>query len=378
MHVALTPGVNNNGTAKASPKLTQNWTQPADATNSITVAAISKGAGNGSSSVTATTVLSVTLTATWTTTDSTNDPAPTSVKVLETSSAYANYTQTGANGAAGTTMVGTVDDGLGQGDTPDANGNISAKTKYATCPVQGGTFTLALAPTASASASPGPSGVDPNTGLSYIGTCTASAGIGPLSFAIHAQPYNYYRLPGQSVKGQNADGSPNGEIDWTYGYSSTDGNTNDLTTCYWHEYVTYPGTVGTIAKPNPYYPQNPPFNYFAPSQFINNPTVLPGAGTSGNLMQAVYDPDPTKDKAEEFDLTLVPALVDPSLYTYGTYTATQLFQFDDTATGETNVTIPGAGSGPYSIVRTVQILDPNDYQYSVTKDSVTNTKLLPK
>jgi hypothetical protein len=210
-----------------------------------------------------------------------------------------------------------------------------------------------------------------------IGVSGTVALSGSLSYSIsvHAQPYNYYRIPGQSVKGQNADGSPNGEIDWTYGYSSTDGNTNDLTTCYWHEYVTYPGMVGAIAQPNKYYPQNPPFNYSAPAQFINNPTVFPGAGTNGNLMKAVYDPDPIKDKAEEFDITKVPAFVDPSLYTYGTYTATQLFQFDDTATGETNVTVPGAGSGPYSIVRTVQILDPNDYQYSATKDTVTNTKL---
>ena len=159
MHVDLTPGVQNNGIAKASPKQSQTWTQPLDATNSITVGSIAKGASNSSSSVTATTVLSVTLTATWTTTDSTNDPAPTSVKVLERAAAYANYTQSGATGAAGAPRVGTVDDGLGQGDTADANGNVSG-IKYVTCPVQGGSFTLALAPTASASASPGPTGTE--------------------------------------------------------------------------------------------------------------------------------------------------------------------------------------------------------------------------
>jgi hypothetical protein len=72
-----------------------------------------------------------------------------------------------------------------------------------------------------------------------------------------------------------------------------------------------------------------------------------------------------------------PTFVAPSLYTYGTFTVTQVFQFDDTATGQANVQIPGPNSGPFAIVRTVMKYDTNDYQYTITKAGKMDSLLLP-
>lgn len=77
------------------------------------------------------------------------------------------------------------------------------------------------------------------------------------------------------------------------------------------------------------------------------------------------------------DYQLVPPLVDPSRYTYGTYTATQVFQYDDTGTQESNVQIPGPDSGPFSIVREFKYYDSNNYQYTVTKGGKTASVLKP-
>jgi hypothetical protein len=78
-----------------------------------------------------------------------------------------------------------------------------------------------------------------------------------------------------------------------------------------------------------------------------------------------------------YDYNKVPPFVAPSLYTYGTFTVTQVFQFDDTATGQANVQIPGPNSGPFAIVRTVMKYDTNDYQYTITKAGKMDSLLLP-
>lgn len=83
------------------------------------------------------------------------------------------------------------------------------------------------------------------------------------------------------------------------------------------------------------------------------------------------------DNGLALDITKVPSFVAPSNYANGTYTATQEFEFDDTATGETNIKIPGLGSGPLQIVRTVQFVDSTHYLYTVTKDGISNSLSLP-
>lgn len=77
------------------------------------------------------------------------------------------------------------------------------------------------------------------------------------------------------------------------------------------------------------------------------------------------------------DTQNVPPLVAPSLYTYGTFTATQVYQYDDTATGDISLPIPGPDSGPFSIVRLFKLYDANNYRYIVTKDGKMSSVLKP-
>jgi hypothetical protein len=312
-----------------------------------------KFGGGNDYSVSDVVTISVTVTATWTHgtgQDDTNDPAPPSVWLCE--SAGSEWTQ-GSSGSAS--------DGLGDPYTPGNPGGSSTTSvpfaHWKSYGVSGGAVTLATRTLKAEGDFPvtqaNPYG---NNCFAYIDSYTVT---------VHPQPYNFYRIPGSSSKGKD------GSIGWTYGYSSTDGNTSDLTTCYWHEYLTYQGPIGTLTSPNPYYPPDPPFNYPSPGIYFKNPEVFPGPGKQGNNMAQL------PADAIEQDITMVPSFVAPSLYAFGTYTVTQVYQFDDTATGEVNVQVPGPSSGPYTIVRTVNYLDPHDYQYLVTKDSVTNMLLLP-
>ena len=194
-----------------------------------------------------------------------------------------------------------------------------------------------------------------------IGKVTVTCSLA-YSITIHAQPYNFRRVPGQGKIGID------GNIDWVYNYSSTDGNPNDLTTCTWHEHLTYPGgQVGTQASPNKYYPPSPPFGYPASgTAWFNNPDF----GTDVSLV-----PSPAGSSPEIDDITFVPAFLKP--YVYGTFSTTQVFEFNDSATGDKNVQIPGPDSGPFTIVRTVKYVDPTHYEYDVSKASVSDTLSLP-
>lgn len=182
------------------------------------------------------------------------------------------------------------------------------------------------------------------------------------SVSVHAQPYNFHRVVGAGSI--NTDGS----LTFVYDWSSTSGNKNDLTSCYWHEYVTYPGPVGTDAVPNKYYPPNPPFASQVGVSWYPNPLISPGSGTQGGAMTGTN---------QVLDTQKVPPLTAPSTYTNASFTATQMFEFDDTATGQTDVQIPGPDSGPWSIVRQFQLYDAHDYQYSCTKSGKTSTVLEP-
>ena len=336
-----------------------NWTPPPPSNNGLSFGQFGISEGYATD---CTFSINATIRATWMPdTSLPSDPAPPSLWLTEYSEA-----EFSSDASPGQTPLGSASDGLGDAWTyqgvSTTNGNsISTKTSSTLPPPYWTKYSVSNGKvTYSRSFSGGAHVLKPGTWGADLG-CKLDS----YSVYIHAQPYNFIRVPGKSVKGND------GTIDWTYAYSSTDGNTANLTTCYWHEYLTYPGTVGTITQPTQYDPPKPPFNYTAPTSYFSNPSVNPGIGNKGGVLAQ------PQGQGNIYDITKVPAFVAPSLYAYGTFSVTQVFQFDDTATGEANVQIPGPDSGPFTIVRTVQSYDANNYQYSVTKAGVTNTLLLP-
>lgn len=127
--------------------------------------------------------------------------------------------------------------------------------------VSGGSVTLP-ARTLTAEADFPSSSAFPNGGL-----CVAH--IDSYNVTVHPQPYNFHKVVGQGLIGVD------GTLKFVYDWSSTSGNKDNLTTCFWHEYVTYPGPVGTATNPNKYDPPNPPFNFVPGVNWIYNPDVNP-------------------------------------------------------------------------------------------------------
>ena len=166
---------------------------------------------------------------------------------------------------------------------------------------------------------------------------------------IQPQPYNWHIT--------RVVDNGNGMLTFYYDWLSTSGNKADLTTCFEHEYVTYPGPVGTALFP---------LSYTMPDPFngnLKNPTVLPGIGASGEPMTDLEIIDDQKMPA----LILFPHVT-------GSFTGTQKYEFDDTATGETDTIIPGPDSGPLPIVRSVYSPGGILWYYSLTKSGYTLTK----
>ena len=160
---------------------------------------------------------------------------------------------------------------------------------------------------------------------------------GGYTVAIHAQPYNFCQT--------SVTDNGNGTLHFTYQWSSTDGNLSDLDpSCLVHEYVTYPGS-------------NP---YTAPLPFtgsVPNPTITPNPYMKGSTGAIA-------------DNQLLWSTTTP--YTPNSFTATQTWEFDDSATGQTNQQIPGPGSGPLSITRAVgSRASYTGTWYSVTKNGTT-------
>ncbi len=338
------------GDGKSGPA----WTAPSDSINGTSIGGSSYVYGVGGNTGLTASVnasLNATVTATWThstgQTDA-NDPAPTSVIIAETSSASAIQ---GLVGYPDT--LGTADDSVG--DPQDATGLATGPTHYVTKAVSGGSFTIKLALVGKASmASTASSTVSlpyPPGYIHYPGVAHASAGVGPVSLSIHAQPYNWQK----TSQTNNQDGT----ISFTYNWLSTTGNKADLTSCYSHERVNYPGSTG-------------PGSYFPPSCFslsvgLDNPTVQPPSDTSSMANGTGYDIHHTW-------------AVSP-FYIYTTVTATQRYEFNDSVTGETNVLVPGPDSTA-SIVRTVTNTgtpSPSfiNWYYSVSKQGLTAWLQLP-
>ena len=194
----------------------------------------------------------------------------------------------------------------------------------------------------------GPNGTNSN-GMSFLGSGICSAGVGPVTIGIHAQPYNWH------ITGVNNNGD--GSLTYYYDWLSTSGSKADLISCYIHEWVTYPGTIGTAAFP---------LDYTMPIPFsgaLPNPTVLPGTGVNG---EPATNPQGTDHQG------MPPLILFPHIS--GGFTATQEYEFDDTLTGETNTLVPGPDSGPLSIARSVYSSGGILWFYSLTKSGYTVTQ----
>lgn len=355
-HWVLT--ISGSGEADSNGRSQSTYTAPtAPTTGSISIPQIAAGAGVGPSfggippTIKANASLSVTVKGAWTADANSDNTVPPSVLFSVNSSAQAYY-----NNSGGPVLPGQANDGYSD---PVAQTGSLSQIGVSTTPTpakfvssQSGSVSITVTLSASATGTPG----------FFQGGGQAEANVGPVTIAVHAQPYNFRRIPGAGVIGTN------GEIDWAYAYSSTDDNPSDLTSCTWHEHLTYPGgQVGTQAAPNKYYPPSPPFGYPASgTTWLNNPDFA----TDYSMV-----PSPPGSSPEIDDRTLVPACLKP--YVYGTYNTTQVFEFNDSATGEKNVQIPGPDSGPFTIVRTVKYVDATHYEYDVSKASVPNTLSLP-
>jgi len=295
--------------------------------------------GGGDYAVSAVASINVTVTATWQPDPALpSDPAPPSVWLCESTSTRWTYGHSGK-----------ASDGLGPEYKLDPNGGGYANSSDAPASpvgspppywkkwtVSGGTVTLP-ARTLSAEADSPITNDFPDGDL-------CDAYVESYSVTVHPQPYNWHVTNGQGQV--NSDGT----LYYVFDYSSTDGNKADLTSCYEHERVTYQG-------PDPFLP---PYPF---TQSLKNPTVLPGIGNQGDRL--------SDTQYLETDTQHVVAFSPPpySQFTGTSFTATQKFQFDDIATGEADVLIPGPDS-LNTITRSIESrpgYPPSQWWYSCTK-----------
>ncbi len=322
------------------------WQPPDPGNNTISLsgyAAETIGGPDDTRNVNVSSTLNVTVTLTWVA-DPTSDPAPPSVWVVETADASSFAAGAGATSAANDGLPGDVY----QKDPPAFDQDGGSMTTPPNLPGGGRLKKLTVSGgSASFDRSLSASGSSTYSDLDWFPDLqTASLSY---TLTIHAQPYNYHQT--------NVTDNGDGTLTFYYDWLSTDGNKADLTSCYFHEYVTYPGPVGTAMFPI-YYTMPTPFNGSLP-----NPTVLPGIGSSG---QPMTTPEVVDDQN-------MPSLI-PFPHVTGSFTGTQKYEFDDTATGETDTIIPGPDSGPLSIVRSVYSQGGILWYYSVTKSGYTATK----
>ena len=337
-----------------------NWTPPGPQNRQFYLGQF--GGGSDYSSKTTVTI-SVTVTATWRPDPNLpSDPAPPTVWLCE--SASTEWTQ-------GT--IGSANDGFG--DAPVAHTNGSGATSstspgsslppahWTKCNVSGGVATLPIRTLMAEGdytiQNPSP----PFGGLTY-------AAVDSYQVTVHPQPYNFHQL-GPTM--DNGDGT----LSFNYVWNSTSGNLSDIGSgCTIYEYVSYDGnSTGTYfsGPPAGYAPPHPPvgpgsnggvYAYFNPS-ISPNPTVPGGAASAGTM-------NDTQDKPYSFAAS--------SSCIAATWTSTQTYKFDDTATGEKAIVVPGPGAGPMTITRRVYLVGTPPYvpswYYTVNKSGSTSTPLL--
>ena len=283
--------------------------------------------------------LSVTVTGAWTNDTNSDNTTPPGVLFSVNSSARGEY-----NNSGGPILPGKADDGFGDpvsqsGSSTQIGTSQTPPAKFV--PSQSGSVSIALKLSASATGTPG----------YFQGGGSAGASVGPVTIGIHAQPYNFHQT-------QVMDNG-NGTLTFTYFWLSTDGNLSDLDpSCLVHEYVTYQGG-------SPYVPPAP-FTVTTPDgrpAGLANPTISPSPKLPGSVGILTDN--------QLFGGTNPLNAAPP--YQLQTFTGTQTYEFDDSATGQVNQPIPGPDAGPLSITRNIGPRPPYTpyWWYSVTKNGTT-------
>ncbi len=323
------------GRATPDGNVTQSYTAPTGTTdNSVSIPQVSVGQGAEPTfgpgpypPIATDAKLMVTVKGTWTADGKTDDTPPPGVLLSVSTVAQASGQSNG-----GASQPGSADDGYG--DPVAQSGSSLGTSAPSPSPKfvseSGSSFTVSLSLSASFSATLGPNG----------GSGSA-ASVGPITISVHAQPYNFHKTSGID--------EGDGTLLFTYGWSSSDGNISDLTSCFMHERVTYPGG-------NPY-PVPLPFSWSNP---LPNPTISPGQGQSGIAMTSITD-------NEDHQYVWTPV----APYSNSTITAQQQYEYDDIATGAYNTVIPGPDATA-SIVRTIGSRQLQlGWWYSCTKQGLT-------
>ncbi len=339
--------------------MVQNFTPPTPSTNSVTIGNIAAGADIGPSfsyppyAITASANLQVTVTGTWTSDTNSDNTPPPGVWLSESSTARATCTN------AGVRQAGSADDGWGDAVAQSGSqiGTSAPPSGQKYVKQSGGSFKANLTLSASASGTQG----------MFQGDGEASASVGPITIAIHAQPYNFHQVRSPSVD------NTSGSLHFYWGWSSTDGNVSSLSSCTVYEYITWSGdgSSGTTVDGR---------SAWAP----NHPPV--GAGSQGGVYaypSPVIQPDPNASGGNATigtadDLFSAPNFVSPCQGPSATWTGHQVYYFNDPATGQTMVKIPSpvATDDEDDITRSVTQRTTHTWRYDVTSRGV-SASILP-
>ena len=311
------------------------WTPPGPQTGSFN---LSKFGGGSDYAVSDVATITVTVTATWTHTTGqtdTNDPAPPSVWLCE--SAGTEWTE----GASGSSSDGLGDPYKLQLPGGTSNSSFAPITlppaHWASYPVSGGKATLP------ARTLTGEGDFASSQSFPYGGNCYAY--VDSYSVTVHPQPYNMHLssygtnpvYPAVTVD------NIGGQLFFYYSISSTDGNTHNLTSITAYETLDWgsnnPGIYqnGMYIHPSPPVAPYPDGVYYAYSAmdkvvfpYLLDGYVRDGLSPPGKGFVAPYPSPPT------------------------VWSVTQNYLFDDSATGQVKVKIPGPdNNSPFTITRSV-------------------------
>jgi len=343
------------------------WGPPQGAsTNSIGFSSYSVGAGGygypqyhtvGTGSVQIS--ITATVTGSWVADGTSDETAPPSVVLQETSGAYykASYGSGSGSGTASDGLSNPTDAVVSPYDTSyDASGSSSSVAAHYV-KKSGSSWTESFTITASANAS------NPD------GFAKAEVGFSGLTVSTHAQPYNMRLTP-------NPDGTPavsidnvNGRLLFHYSISSTDGNTADMTSITAYETLDW-GSSNPGLYPSGYYaPPSPPIAPYSD-----------GARYAYHTPQTIAFPALLKGYVlDEFDPPAT-GFVSPYPAPSTIWSVTQNYLFDDSATHETGIKIPGPdNNSPFTITRSVRPTNTSGTtgMYSISAHGSAALKSLP-
>ena len=351
------------------------WTTPPDATNTLTLPSCASDVLRGidfqglASSGSVNLTFSVKFTGTWQGTD----PAPPSVKVIESAaaSADATYTPTGLVAPQKAVVSASVNDGLESapaGSLIEVTRNetrmvAATPTPDTTPPAHLTTFTgSSWSFTRSFAVSVS---VTLNSTSNYLlhRDYTCQAILNNYTVSVHAQPYNFRRTYYSDQNPPVSVVSSAGELQFHYNWNSTSGNKADLNGIEIHESVDASASPTSVIKGEVCYLPPLPFNYGPPLHFDK-------AYVLGSSIQGISDDHSWGDGVA----LLADCFVKP--YTASSFDLTQNYTFYDPATmlAGGREFIPGTASGPWTINNAVvaDTQSPSGYSFVVSKSGVTS------